>query len=96
MHAHRARSYLFTLRFWPEEAEGGHVEWRGKLQLVSSGETIYFRDWAALLEFLQSALGSYAHPDGQLFGSGRGSRQLEQLAQGVPTKQRRDDDETNA
>lgn len=63
MHAQRAKSYLFTLRFWPEETTDASIEWRGKLQQVSSGETIYFRDWDMLVEFLQSALSSYAGDD---------------------------------
>ena len=96
MHAHRPRSYLFTLRFWPEEAEGGHVEWRGKLQQVSSGETIYFRGWEPLVEFLQSSLGFHSQPNGQVFGLGQGSGRAEQTAQGEPIESGRDDDEAHA
>jgi hypothetical protein len=100
MHAPRARSYLFTLRFWPEETSGDHIEWRGKLQQVSSGEMIYFRDWDALVEFLESALGSYTGTDGQVFGFGRNSDRkgrasesdlTEQMAQSGPVEQGRDE-----
>jgi hypothetical protein len=96
MRAQRARSYLFTLRFWPEETTGGHIEWRGKLQQVTSGETIYFRDWDALVEFLESALDSDTHPDGQGIGSGGGGRQGEEIAHAAPAEQGRDEDEANA
>ena len=52
--AHDARSSLFTVRVWPEEADGGRVEWRGKVQRVLSGETLYFRDWDMMLAFLMA------------------------------------------
>jgi len=42
------RSYLFTVRVWQEEVRAGQTEWRGRVQLVSSGEVRYFREWAAL------------------------------------------------
>jgi hypothetical protein len=95
MHAHRARSYLFTLRFWPEEAEGGRVDWRGKLQQVSSGETIYFRDWEALVGFLHKTLGTSAGADGSVFDFARGKGQVEPQLQREPTGQGRDDDEAS-
>lgn len=40
------------MRLWPEELGDGQVEWRGKVQHVSSGEVHYFRDWPTLLAFL--------------------------------------------
>jgi hypothetical protein len=49
---HGARSHLFTLRVWSEEIGNGRVEWRGKLQHVTTGEAVYFREWAALLPVL--------------------------------------------
>ena len=56
MHAQHARSHLFTLRVWPEEVAGGGVEWRGKVQHVENGETLYFRDWQDLTQFLLQTL----------------------------------------
>ena len=50
------RSQLFMLRMWPEAANEGEIEWRGKVQHVSSGETRYFRNWATLVTFLQETL----------------------------------------
>jgi hypothetical protein len=50
------QSRLFTVRVWVEELDGGHAEWRGKVQLVPSGETLYFRDWEAMEAFLMSSL----------------------------------------
>jgi hypothetical protein len=75
MHAQNARglplgkSYLFTLRVWPEgvrspEGEAkGEVEWRGRVQHVENGETLYFRvpagdpGWQELTRFLLQTLG---------------------------------------
>lgn len=49
---HTAPSYLFTVRVWPEALGGGTVEWRGRVQHVETGETRYFRQWQALVDFL--------------------------------------------
>ena len=54
-HRHDGRSQLFTLRVWPEEVDG-NLEWRGKVQHVADGETLYFRDWEAMLAFLRQTL----------------------------------------
>jgi hypothetical protein len=47
---------MFTLRLWDEwvsdGSQGRHSEWRGKVQYVATGETHYFRDWAALQDLL--------------------------------------------
>jgi hypothetical protein len=51
-----ARSYLLTVKIWPEEIGEGRVEWRGKVHRVVSGETLYFRDWATMLAFLQETM----------------------------------------
>ncbi len=51
----RYRSELFTVRLWREQLND-HGEWRGKVQHVTSGETRYFRDWAALILALQEML----------------------------------------
>jgi hypothetical protein len=32
------RSHLFSIRVWKEEIATGQVEWRGKVQLFTSGE----------------------------------------------------------
>ena len=50
------RSQLFTLRVWTEETAEGRTEWRGKLERVMNGETLYFRDWEDLLAFLNTTL----------------------------------------
>jgi hypothetical protein len=50
------RSHLFTVRVWQEEVRNGQSEWRGKVQLLSSGEVQYFRDWAALVPLLITML----------------------------------------
>ena len=49
------RSHLFTVRMWPE-AVGEELEWRGKVQHVTSGETRYFRDWPTMVAFLEEML----------------------------------------
>ena len=46
-------SKLFMVRVWLEEIGDGRTEWRGKVQHVISGETLYFRDWDLMLAFLQ-------------------------------------------
>ena len=48
--------HLFMVRVWAEDIGNGQIEWRGKVQHVTSGETRYFRDWSALMNFLQAAL----------------------------------------
>ncbi len=53
--AHEIRSVLFMVRVWLEDVDKGRSEWRGKAQRVVSGETLYFRDWESLLEFLRGA-----------------------------------------
>jgi hypothetical protein len=47
-------SQLFTVRLWAEDLGDGLVEWRGKVQHVSSGEAHYFRDWHVLIALLQA------------------------------------------
>jgi hypothetical protein len=49
-------SQLFTLRIWPEHLSDDLVEWRGRVQHVSSGETYYFRDWSTLVTLLLAML----------------------------------------
>jgi hypothetical protein len=47
-----SHSYLFTVRVWQEEVRAGQTEWRGMVQLMSSGEVRYFREWATLAPLL--------------------------------------------
>jgi hypothetical protein len=49
-------SHLFTVRLWVEDLGDGQIEWRGKLQHVTSGEARYFRDWPLLIAHLQTML----------------------------------------
>lgn len=49
-------SQLFTVRLWPEELGDGLVEWRGRVQHVTSGQWRYFREWPALVAFLEEVL----------------------------------------
>jgi hypothetical protein len=53
----RARSHLFTVRVWREELGADRVEWRGKVQHALTGEARYFREWAALIAFVQEQVG---------------------------------------
>lgn len=57
------RSQLFTVRLWAEELGDGQVEWRGQVQHVLSGDTGYFREWEALLEFLLATVSKVAGED---------------------------------
>lgn len=50
------RSHLFTVRVWQEEIGAGQTEWRGKVQLLTTGEVRYFREWAALVPLLLALL----------------------------------------
>jgi len=49
-------SDLFTIRLWQEDLGDGQMEWRGKVQHVTSGEARYFRDWPTLIAFLLALL----------------------------------------
>ncbi len=59
-----AHAQLFMLRMWPENVDEDRIEWRGKVQHVTSGEALYFRDWPALIACLQEMLS--AKPDQKL------------------------------
>jgi hypothetical protein len=54
-------SHLFTMRLWLEEVGGGQIDWRGKVQHVTSGEAQYFRDWRSLEVFVEGLLGGSGH-----------------------------------
>ena len=45
---------------WQEEVEADQLEWRGQVQLLSSGEVRYFREWAGLAPLLLSMLADAA------------------------------------
>lgn len=49
-----ARSQLFMLRVWLEEVGDSRTEFRGTLKHVLSGETHHFRDWATLVQLIES------------------------------------------
>ena len=49
-------SHLFTVRLWREHLGGSASEWRGKVEHVPSREARYFREWSALIAFLQEVL----------------------------------------
>jgi hypothetical protein len=53
---HPVQSHLFTLRLWVEEVGDGRCEARGKIHHILTGETIYFREWSSLLDFLKKKL----------------------------------------
>ena len=56
------RSDLFLVRLWAEEAgdavgsAGSNLEWRGKVQRVTDGESHQFNDWQNLAEVLLAML----------------------------------------
>ena len=50
------RSHLFTVRIWSEILGDGQTEWRGQVKVVTSGETLYFREWPSLITFLERTL----------------------------------------
>ncbi len=52
----RPRSHLFTVQVWEEEIGANQTEWRGKVQLFTSGEVRYFREWTALVPLLLKML----------------------------------------
>ncbi len=58
-------SHMFTIRVWQEEMKAGQCEWRGKVQLLSSGEVRYFREWAALVPLLLSMLSELEQTTGK-------------------------------
>ena len=52
----QSKSQLFTVRVWFEGEVEGQPQWRGKLHHIPSGETRYFRDWAALIPLMLDML----------------------------------------
>jgi len=49
-------AHLFTLRVWEEALGEGKVEWRGRVQEITTGETAFFRDWPGLVATLSRLL----------------------------------------
>ena len=54
------QSHLFTLRIWEEALGEGKAEWRGRVHDVANGETLFFRDWPALISTLQRLIAQTA------------------------------------
>jgi hypothetical protein len=50
------RSHLFTVKVWKETVGTERSEWRGKVQLFTSGDVRYFREWVGLVPLLRSML----------------------------------------
>jgi hypothetical protein len=46
---------------WQEDLGHGHLEWRGKVQHVMSGEVFYFREWQDLIVRLKLLLEQQEH-----------------------------------
>jgi hypothetical protein len=49
------RTELFTIRMW-REALNDHFEWRGKVSYSGSRKESYFRNWEALITFIEKIL----------------------------------------
>jgi hypothetical protein len=47
---------IFTIRLWQETLDADHVEWRGEVKNILSGEVRYFRDWKTLAILLPRML----------------------------------------
>jgi hypothetical protein len=54
-----SESHLFTVRVWSEKVDADRTEWRGQICNVGTGETRYFREWAALVTALRELLAQY-------------------------------------
>jgi hypothetical protein len=55
----RPHAHLFTVRVWKEEVGTDRTEWRGKVQLLTSGDVRYFREWADLVPLLLTMLSEF-------------------------------------
>jgi hypothetical protein len=55
------RSHLFTVRAWYEQIDPERREVRLQLRHVLTGETRYFHDWQAPIEYMEGKLA--ASPD---------------------------------
>ena len=57
--------HAFVVKLWLErrEIEGAQPEWRGRIYHVQSGKRVYFRDIAAITQFIQAFLeGTHSLP----------------------------------
>ncbi len=61
-------SHLFALRVWEESLGEGNTEWRGRVQEVNSGETLFFRDWPGLIATLRRLIGKTKAPEAMGLG----------------------------
>jgi hypothetical protein len=52
----RPNSHLFVLRLWSERMGDAGIEWRGKVQHVTTGDIRYLRDWSRLLPIMLELL----------------------------------------
>ena len=50
------RSHVFMVRVWEEAIGPQQSEWRGRVQLLTTGETRYFREWTGLAPLLVTLL----------------------------------------
>ena len=57
------RSHLFMVRLWQEEMSGEVCEVRMQVKHILSGETHYFREWQALVNYLQHVLQADDHAE---------------------------------
>jgi len=51
-------SQLFTIRVWYDEQSPGVRELRVQLKHVLTGDTHYFRDWSAILTYVETKFDS--------------------------------------
>lgn len=55
-------SHFFTVRLWAEEITADHIEWRGKVQHILTGEVYYFRSWQQLIDRLTITVQTEENP----------------------------------
>lgn len=63
----RPTTHLFILLIWSEHLDNGQVEWRGRVQLASTGERHYFRGWRSLIEHIRTMLSEEELPPSKRF-----------------------------
>lgn len=57
-----SRVHLFTVRLWAEEIDVEHIEWRGRVQYILTGEVHYFRSWQQLIDRLATIVQTEENP----------------------------------
>jgi len=50
------QAQTFTLRIWITNQEGTHLEWRGRMQHIQSGEVKYCQDWDSFIIYVEEVL----------------------------------------